>query len=89
MYDLKEKQLNIIEKSNPAPNNYSAWIRSAIDIMTLQEALNDDDYADYDEFNPDYTRKMALKNSPYRIWLLPLHHCTRKGAFFVQKGTVH
>ena len=55
----KERQLSIIEQYNPAPDSYHTWIRKADDIKTFDEALSDDEYADYDEFNPDYTREMA------------------------------
>lgn len=65
-YSLKEnsdnrkaRQLSIIEQYNPAPDSYHTWIRKADDIKTFDEALSDDEYADYDEFNPDYTREMA------------------------------
>lgn len=55
----KERQLSIIEQYNPAPDSYHTWIRNTDDIKTFDEALSDDEYADYDEFNPDYTREMA------------------------------
>lgn len=57
----KEKQLDIINKFNPAPNTYSAWVRSVDDIKSFEEALNDEEYAEYDEFNPDYDRATAEK----------------------------
>lgn len=55
----KERQLSIIEQYNPAPDSYHTWIRNTDDIKTFDEALSDDEYADYNEFNPDYTREMA------------------------------
>lgn len=59
--DLKEKQLELIQKKNPAQDDTHTWIRSTDDIKTFDETLNDSDYADYlDEgFAPDYTGKMA------------------------------
>lgn len=56
--NVKRKQLEIIEKVNPAPNSYLTWIRKVEDIKTLSETLEDSDWSDYDEFNPDLTRGM-------------------------------
>lgn len=56
--NVKQKQLEIIEKVNPAPNTYNTWIRKVEDIKTLAETLEDSDWADGDEFNPDLTRGM-------------------------------
>ncbi len=53
--DQKQKQLDIINETNPAPNTYSTWIRTVDDIKTLAETLEDEDW-DYEEFNPDLTR---------------------------------
>lgn len=55
---LKEQQLQIIRESNPAPDDYHTWIRSADEIKTFEEVLADPEW-DYDEFNPDYTRAAA------------------------------
>lgn len=57
--NVKQKQLEIIEKVNPAPNTYNTWIRKVEDIKTLAETLEDSDWADGDEFNPDLTRDMV------------------------------
>lgn len=57
--DVKKKQLEIINKHNPAPNTYNTWVRSVDDIKTFEEALADDEIAEYDEFNPDFDRAMA------------------------------
>lgn len=54
----KERQLEIIRRSNPAPNSYQTWVRSTADIHTLEEAINDPDW-DYDKYDPDWTRGMA------------------------------
>lgn len=53
----KQKQLDIINETNPAPNSYSTWIRSAEDIKTLAETLRDADWAEETEFNPDLSRE--------------------------------
>lgn len=57
--NVKEKQLEIINQYNPAPNTYNTWVRSVDDIKTFEEALADDEVAEYDEFNPDFDRAMA------------------------------
>ena len=57
--NVKEKQLKIINKYNPAPNTYNTWVRTIDDIKTFEEALADDEIAEYDEFNPDFDRVMA------------------------------
>lgn len=54
---LKQSQLDIIKKSNPMQDDYHTGIRNVEDIKTLEETLNDSDYMDYDEFNPDLTRQ--------------------------------
>lgn len=56
---LKERQMQVIQESNPAPDEYHTWIRSAEEIKTFQEAMQDPEWAEYDEYNPDYTRAMA------------------------------
>ena len=35
-----QKQLEIINKSNTAPNNYNTWIRKVEDIKTAEEAFS-------------------------------------------------
>ncbi len=56
-FNLKEKQNEIIQKSNPANDELHTWIRSVDDIKTLEETLQDDNWSDYDEFNPDLSKK--------------------------------
>lgn len=58
-FSLKEKQLDIILNNNPAGNDNVTWIRKIDDIKTFEETLQDEDWQGYDEFNPDYTLKMA------------------------------
>lgn len=57
--ELKEWQFDIISNHNAAEDDYHTWVRSVDDIMTFQEAYEDDEYADYDDFMPDYNRQMA------------------------------
>lgn len=69
--NVKQKQLDIINKVNPAPNTYSTWIRSVDDIKTLAETLEDSDWADADEFNPDLTREMiedAIEKGEIKVY---------------------
>lgn len=54
--NFKEKQLEIIKNNNPVEDDYHTWIRNVDDIKTLSETLEDSDWSDYDEFNPDLTR---------------------------------
>lgn len=54
----KAEQLAVILENNPVEDDYHTWIRSESDILTLQEAIDDSEW-DYDEYNPDWTRKMA------------------------------
>lgn len=56
---LKQRQLQVIQDSNPAPDPYHTWVRDESDILTFEEALNDPDWADYDEFDPSYSADMA------------------------------
>ena len=56
---LKQRQLQVIQDSNAAPDPYHTWIRDESDILTFEEALNDPDWADYDEFDPSYSTDMA------------------------------
>ena len=56
---LKERQMQIIQETNPADDDYHTWIRSAEEIKTFREAIEDPEWAEYDEYNPDFTRAMA------------------------------
>lgn len=58
----KQQQLEIIQKNNPMQDDYHTGIRKVEDIKTLEETLNDSEWADYSEFDPDYTREMAEKS---------------------------
>nr|DAH78271.1 MAG TPA: MAEBL protein [Caudoviricetes sp.] len=57
--DRKAAQFAIIRDSNAADDAYHTWIRSAAEIKTLSETLADPEWAEYDEYDPDYTRQMA------------------------------
>ena len=52
----KQEQLDIINKTNPAPDGYT-WIRALEDIQTFQEAYDNDidGYVAYGGFTEDYT----------------------------------
>lgn len=53
----KQKQLDIIKNNNPVNDDYHTWIRNVEDIKTLEETINDSDWNDYVEYNPDLSRK--------------------------------
>lgn len=53
----KQKQLDIIKNNNPDNDDYHTWIRNVEDIKTLEETINDSDWIDYDEYNPDLLRQ--------------------------------
>lgn len=53
----KQKQLDIIKNNNPDNDDYHTWIRNVEDIKTLEETINDSDWIDYDEYNPDLSRE--------------------------------
>lgn len=59
-YNLKQKQLEIINKSNPAPDDNHTWIRSTDDIKTFNEAFFED--GEYSGMDPDFTEDMAQKS---------------------------
>lgn len=68
---LKEKQLEIIKNNNPVNDDYHTWIRNIEDIKTLEEAINDSDWKDYDEYNPDLSRQdieTAIKNGKITVY---------------------
>ena len=65
----KEKQLDIINKSNPADDEIHTWIRSTDDIKTFEEAFFED--GEYSGMDPDYTEEMAndsLKSKEITIY---------------------
>lgn len=67
----KAAQFDIIQNSNAAEDDYHTWIRSASEIKTLSETLADPEWAEYDEYDPDYTRQMAedaVKNGKVTVY---------------------
>lgn len=69
--NLKQQQLEIIQNNNPMQDDYHTGIRNIEDIKTFEETLQDSDWADYDEFNPDYTRSMvedAIKTGKITVY---------------------
>jgi len=68
MGSRKQKQLDIINKTNPAPNDQNTWIRNIEDILSPEEAFIDDD-----NFigTPDFRikdAKEALKNGEIIVY---------------------
>lgn len=58
--DYKNKQLEVINKSNPADDSYHTWIRSTDDIKTFDEAFFEN--GEYSGMDPDFTEIMAKKS---------------------------
>ena len=56
--DFEGTQFNIIQKSNPANDDYHTWIRSVNDILSYEKAIGD---FKGDDVTPDYTAKMVDK----------------------------
>lgn len=65
--NLKKKQLEIIQKENPAPDDYHTWIRSQDDIKTFDEVINDDESFVWGDFNKE-DAKRALENGYVTIY---------------------
>ena len=59
--NTKQEQLNIINKTNPAPNSYNVWIRDIEDIKTWDEILQLDDDTVGQFAWGDYSREDAEK----------------------------
>ena len=55
VYKHKEKQLDIINKSNPMHDEYHTGVRNVDDIKTFEEVVSDSDAP----FTPDYTKEDA------------------------------
>jgi hypothetical protein len=57
----KQKQLDIIQESNPVGDDYHTWIRTVDDIKSFEEALDEPDYADFkgEDLDPSYTWDMV------------------------------
>lgn len=68
--DWKAEQLRIIQENNPMEDDVHTGVRSVEDIKSFREALNDPEW-DYDDFAPDYTRKVAeraLQEGTIRVY---------------------
>jgi predicted ABC-type ATPase len=67
--ETKQKQLEIINSSNPAPNNYNTWIRTAEDIKTAEEVFSTafEEGAMYPDFQTDDMSE-ALKSGYVTIY---------------------
>jgi 8-oxo-dGTP pyrophosphatase MutT (NUDIX family) len=54
-FESKQKQLEIINRSNPAPNEYNTWIRKVDDIKTAEQVFSIafEDGAMYPDFQTD------------------------------------
>ena len=65
----KTKQLAIINKTNPAPNNYNTWVRSEEDILTAEEAFKTafEDGEMYPDFTVDDMQE-ALDNGEVTVY---------------------
>lgn len=71
LQENKQKQLEIIQNSNPMQDDYHTGIRTIDDIKTLSEVLQDEDWIDYEEINPDLTRTMlneALESGKITVY---------------------
>lgn len=58
---LHVKQAELINKYNPANDSYHTWIRNADDISTFENTLKDPAYIGDGDFDPSYSRDMALQ----------------------------
>ena len=67
MPKLKEKQLEIINKSNPMLDDYHLGIRSIEDIKTFDEVINDDESFVYGDFSKEDAEK-ALKDGKVTVY---------------------
>ena len=69
--NVKQKQLDIILGSNPAPNTYQTWVRSVDDIHTWEEVLQLDDEHEGQFVWGDFSRKdaeQALKDGTITVY---------------------
>lgn len=71
---VKQAQLELIQETNPAPEEDYAWIRSTQDIKTFAEALLDPDYKNWQAdggFDEDYLTQdviQALKTGRITVY---------------------
>ena len=57
----KQQQFDIIQETNPAEDDIHTWIRSADEIRTFEEALDDDGIGAGDDVAPDFTGEDVQK----------------------------
>ena len=65
--DFKNKQFEIIQKTNPAPDENHVWIRSPKDIKTWSEAMQDEESFAWGDFNYEDAEK-ALKTNRITVY---------------------
>ena len=66
--EKKVKQFEVIQKSNPAPNDTQTWTRSATDIKTAKEVWG---IEDYNGSTPDFTKAdadKAIKSGKVKVY---------------------
>ena len=63
----KQKQLDIIQKSNPMTDDYHTGIRNINDIKTFAEAMNDEESFLYGDFSKEDAEK-ALKEGKVTVY---------------------
>lgn len=65
----KQKQLDVINNSNPAPNSNNTWIRSVDDILSGEEAMNQglEDGAMYPDFSESSIQE-SLKSGEVMVY---------------------
>ena len=70
--DTKQKQLEIINATNPAWSDQLTWIRTVDDIKTFEEVASALDFEEYgDKITPDYTREdleTAIKTGKITVY---------------------
>ena len=59
--DIKQKQLEIIQKENPMTDDYHTGIRSVEDIKTFDEVINDDESFVWGDFSQEDAKKALEK----------------------------
>ena len=65
--NLKQKQLDIILKTNPMQDDYHVGIRSIEDIKTFDETINDDESFVWGDFSQE-DAKMALEKGKITVY---------------------
>ena len=61
--DIKTKQLEIIQKTNPMQDDYHTGIRSVEDIKTFDETINDDESFVWGDFSQEDAKKALEKGT--------------------------